>query len=203
MRRQITTTACFPIGRLKAALLLTIGATLFSSVASAASTFVLESPGVVLDTVSNLEWEQDTSAQGINLTGVILSGAQSYVNGLRLDPAGGAWRLPTAAELTALYTEIVATGGCSHNIDCTGNRAPFSNIQDNYWSSSTSTRPGANGVALSFLSGSQGTVPSDSELAVWAVRPKSLSGVPEPASGMQVMASLVMGMLLARRLIKK
>jgi len=52
-------------------------------------------------------------------------------------------------------------------------------------------------VALSFLSGSQGTVPSDSELAVWAVRPKSLSGVPEPASGMLVMASLVTVVLVA------
>jgi hypothetical protein len=171
---------------------------LFSSAASAASTFVLESPGVVLDTITNLQWEQDASAQGRNINRVDFFGAQAYVNGLALDAAGGPWRLPTAAELRALYADLAATGVCGHNIDCTGGRAPFSNIQDNYWSSSASTRPGANRDAVSFLSGGQGPASVDSNIAVWAIRADSLSGVPEPASGLLVMAGLVIASLARR-----
>jgi hypothetical protein len=198
MKRQITTMDGFPIGRFKAALLLTLGAMLFSSAASAASTFVLESPGVVLDTVNNLQWEQDASAQGRNINRVDFFGAQAYVNGLALDAAGGPWRLPTAAELRALYADLAATGVCGHNIDCTGGRAPFSNIRDNYWSSSASTRPGAYMEAVSFLSGGQGPAPVDLGIAVWAVRVNSLSGVPEPASGMLAMASFGLLVVLVR-----
>jgi len=206
MKRQITTTDGFSIGRSKAALLVTLGAMLFSSAASAASTFVLESPGVVLDTVTNLQWEQDASAQGRNINRVDFFGAQAYVNGLALDAAGGPWRLPTAAELRALYADLAATGVCGHNIDCTGGRAPFSNIQDNYWSSSASTRPGAYMEAVTFLSGGQGPAPVSQGIAVWGVRVNSLSGAPEPASGMLAMASLALLALVGRersRVVKR
>ena len=79
---------------------------------SASAAFVVEPGGVVLDTISGLEWEQNA-----NHGPFLWQPASDYANTLTLD--GGGWHLPTNVELRVLYDHLFATGLCSRE-NCTG-----------------------------------------------------------------------------------
>lgn len=84
--------------------------------------------GVVTDSTTTLQWQDDYSDNGGNIKTSTWTGAIDYCEALALD--GGGWRLPNKKELLSLvdYTTY------SPSID-----AVFSNnISSNYWSSTTS-----------------------------------------------------------------
>lgn len=151
------------------AALLFCGASLSGTV-TATTTFVVEGDGVVLDTVTGLEWEQNA-----NHGPFTWAGAVAYATGLPLD--GGGWRFPLVSELAGLYYALVAQGVCAAG-DCTGNVVgPFTGIQPSYWATAEwdpdrhesfvcydNLRPGCTGGPNS----------------AWAVRDGDV--IPEPAS---------------------
>jgi hypothetical protein len=152
------------------ALLLAVG--LVSGPANAA--FIDQGGGVVLDTVTNLEWEQNANHGPFNWAGAV-----SYGTTLALD--GGGWHLATLGELQGLWDDLFAEGAC-FGPDCTGSIGGFTGIQTVYWSS-TEVFPGGL-VARTFNFGIGGTsndAKSNGNFA-WAVRPGDVAAAPEPAS---------------------
>lgn len=138
---------------------------LVSGAATAAPIFQDLGNGVILDTNTNLQWEQNANHGQFDWFD-----ANSYAAALAL--AGGGWTLPGINQLQQLYDDISAQTGCA---DCTGNQDLFTGIQPFYWSS---TEVDANN-AWSFVMGIGIQLEDDkfSQLWAWAVRP-----APEPGT---------------------
>jgi hypothetical protein len=165
-----------PVARSHKPLSFLIAASFFlSGVANA--TLVAESDGVVLDTNTGLEWEQNPIS-----TNLSLPQAKTYASGLTLDIVGGGWRLPSITELQTLYSEVNALGGCTSG-NCSGNQGPFTNIQADYWST-TETNPGVTADLFSFGSAGQFSGNETNLFSAWAVRQDDgdPARIPEPDS---------------------
>ena len=145
-----------------------------SLLSAANATLIAESDGVVLDTTTGLEWQQNA-----NNCCFTWNQAHVYAIGLPLD--GGRWRLPGINQLATLYSEIQALGGCN-GADCQGNQGPFIGIQGRYWSDDELIicNPGfpfppgcidtGTFFTLNFSNGTQGAPNPESLFLVWAVR---------------------------------
>ncbi len=140
-------------------------AALVSGAAQAA--FVDRGGGVILDTTTNLEWEQNANNGPFDW-----AGAKAYTTGLALK--GGGWRFPDIDQLQQLYDDINALGGCADD-DCRGNQGLFTGIQKQVWSATDI--PGDTARDFNFNLGCQCMALEGITLAAWAVRP-----LPEPAS---------------------
>ncbi len=148
--------------------------------APAHAAFIDRGNGVVYDTASGLDWEQQPGSTWTNWLD-----ANRYVAGLTL--AGGGWRLPTIAEGLALYGQLSALTGCS---DCTGNQGPFLSLDLGYWTSETywGGQDGAFYFGLWRPNAYAGLYQTTVGSATWAVREGA--PVPEPASVLLVAGAL-------------
>lgn len=141
---------------------------------SASATLIVEPDGVVLDTNTGLEWEQNANHGPFNWAGAV-----AYGNTLALD--GGGWHLASIGELQGLYNDLIAASVCT-GANCTGSIGGFSGIQPGYWSG-TEVVPGSSARIFGFDDGNQGLDGEGSVLLAWAVRPDDGdAAVPEPAT---------------------
>ena len=156
---------------------------------TANATFIDQGGGVILDTATSLEWEQNANHGQVNW-----AGAGAYAAGLTLD--GGGWRLPSLSELQQLYTGISAATGCT---DCTGDQGLFTGIQLGYWSTAQyfAGQPGALYVGF-WLPNYHAGLFQTSQGWAWAVRPGDAATVPEPAS-MLLLGLGALGLAWSRR----
>ena len=157
-------------------------AALMSGVAPAA--FIAASNGVVLDTVTGLEWEQNANHGPFNW-----ADAKAYATGLPLD--GGGWRLPEIGELQKLYDELSTLDGCK---DCTGTRQGFADIQL-FYVSATEAIPGLFALHIIFDSGLQEGSLESTEFSAWAVRPHDV----DAPAGLLLFGIGALGLALSRR----
>jgi hypothetical protein len=131
--------------------------------------FVDQGGGVILDTTTNLEWEQNA-----NHGGFTWAQAKAYAESLTLD--GGGWSFPSIDQLQNLYNDLRALGNFLQNPeacifgDCTGNRGPFTNIQNDYWSA-TELIPDFFAGVFFFAVGGQSFSVENVQRSAWAVRP--------------------------------
>jgi hypothetical protein len=150
---------------------------------AAHATFIDLGGGVVLDSTTGLEWEQNANHGDFSWAGAV-----AYANDLTLD--GGGWRLPAIGELAQLYGDLNAEIGCT---DCTGDQGPFTGIQSMYWSA-TSTGV----VAWVYIFSDGGQIDKfldDRDVFAWAVR-----GTPIPEPTTLVLLSLgVAGLAATKR----
>jgi hypothetical protein len=171
-----------------------------SLLSAANATLIAESDGVVLDTITGLEWQQNA-----NNCCFTWNQALAYASDLRLD--GRHWRLPHVNELGTLYSDIHALGGCN-GADCQGNQGPFSGIQTVYWSDAELVICPPNGPCFStdafftfnFSTGTMGgPLPNARQLSVWAVRPDDGDfAIPEPGT-LALIGMVIAGFGLSRR----
>jgi hypothetical protein len=155
---------------------LLVAAGLVSGAANA--TFIDQGGGVILDTVTNLEWEQNANHGPFDLAGAV-----NYGNTLALD--GGGWHLASTAELVGLYDNLIAAGACT--LDCRGSIGGFTDIQRDYWSEFV---PGV-GRVVGFDFGAQ-CLNCDGQFSAWAVRPGDVgAAAPEPASLLLIGAGML------------
>jgi hypothetical protein len=145
---------------------------------NAAATLMLEPDGVVLDTNTGLEWEQNANHGLFNWLGAI-----NYASTLALD--GGGFHLATIEELEGLYNDLIGAGVCAGPL-CTGSIGGFTDIQPHYWSATevdpptTPPRARIYGFAVGARFFDLETAPGYS---AWAVRPDDVdAAVPEPAT---------------------
>lgn len=158
------------VRRLATALLVAAG--LVSGAANA--TFMVEPDGVVLDTTTGFEWEQNANHAPFNW-----AGAFAYAFTLTLD--GGGFHLASIGELQGLYNDLIAEPVCT-GADCTGNIGGFTGIQPGYWSG-TVVGPGSFARLFLFDLGLQDFGLEDHDLFAWAVRPGDVdAAAPEPAT---------------------
>ena len=169
----------------KKLMLFVIGAVALVSGASNA-TLMLEPDGVVLDTISTLEWEQNANHGPFNW-----AGAGTYASGVSLDGSG--WRLPTINELVDLYAHLSAQTGCSA---CTGDKGPFTGIQPDY--SSATEFNSFSAWNFDFSGGFLNVVGKSYELSAWAVRAGDVAVAAEPAS-LLLFGVGALGLALSRR----
>src|SRR6266852_6283972 len=73
---------------------------------NASATLMVEPDGVVLQTNTALEWEQNANHGPFNWVG-----ARDYATTLALD--GGGFRLAPVGELQRLYNDLIAAGVCT------------------------------------------------------------------------------------------
>jgi hypothetical protein len=142
---------------------------------NASATFMVEPDGVVLDTTTGLEWEQNANHGGLNW-----AGAANYANTLALD--GGGWHLASLGELEGLYEDLIAAGVCS-GTNCTGSIDGFTGIQSVYWSG-TEVVPGSLAANFLFGGGLLNVQGENFQFAAWAARPDDVdvAAAPEPAT---------------------
>jgi hypothetical protein len=84
---------------------------------SASATFINLGDGTVLDTTTNLEWEQNANHGPFDW-----ANAKNYADTLTLD--GGGWHLATIDELQGLYQNRIAANVCTGS-NCTGDIGGF------------------------------------------------------------------------------
>jgi hypothetical protein len=155
---------------------------------NAFATLIVEPDGVVLDTNTGLEWEQN-----LNLghdffyyySGMGLPAATDYADTLALD--GGGWHLPLLGEFQGLYNDLMAAGVCT-GADCTGSIGGFTGISPYfyYWLGYDPSQEFFPVGDFFFGNGNHYYFPNDFEfntLSVWAVRSDDGdAAVPEPAT---------------------
>ena len=149
---------------------------------AAQAAFVDRGGGVILDTTTNLEWEQNANHGPFDW-----AGAKAYTTGLTLK--GGGWRFPDIDQLQQLYDDINALGGCARD-DCRGNQGLFTGIQLQVWSATDI--PGDTARDFNFALGCKCMAGENIDLAAWAARP-----APEPAS-MLLFGVAVLGLAFCR-----
>jgi hypothetical protein len=150
---------------------------------SASANFIVQSPGVILDTTTNLAWEQNANASGF----LAWPQAVTFANTLTL--AGGGWHLAQIGELQGLYNDLSAAGFCAGS-NCTGSIAGFTGIQFDY-QSGTEVIPGTSARGFAFVNGSQGVFNENVSSPAWAVRPGNvIAAVPEPQTYALLLAGL-------------
>ena len=141
---------------------------------NASATLIVEPDGVVLDTRTALEWEQNANHGPFNWVG-----ARQYATTLALD--GGGFHLAFVSELQGLYNDLIAAGVCT-GANCTGNRGGFSGIQFAYWSSNEGI-PGIQASFFNFQLGIRNAMSENFQFFAWAVRPGDVdAAAPEPAT---------------------
>ena len=160
-------------------------AALVSGAAHAA--FMDQGGGVILDTTTNLEWQQNANNEPFDW-----AAARAYTTGLTLK--GGGWRFPEIGQLQQLYDDINALGGCAKD-DCRGDQGLFTGIQLQVWSATDI--PGDSAHDFNFGLGCQCMASEGIGLAAWAVRP-----APEPAS-MLLFGVGVLGLAFSRRTARR
>ena len=153
---------------------LLLAAGLVSGAANA--TFITEADGVILDTVTGLEWDPLASRHPSN------TWSQAVADASALTIDGGGFHLATIGELGGLYADLIAAGVCT-GADCTGNKGGFTGIAPDYWSR-TELIPGTQAFDFSFDLGFQNFSAEGDRKATWAVRAGDVdvAAVPEPAS---------------------
>jgi PEP-CTERM motif len=141
---------------------------------NASATLMVEPDGVVLQTNTALEWEQNANHGPFNWVG-----ARDYATTLALD--GGGFRLAPVGELQRLYNDLIAAGVCT-GADCTGNRGGFSGIQFAYWASNEGI-PGIQASFFNFQLGIRNAALENFQFFAWALRPGDVdAAAPEPAT---------------------
>ena len=155
---------------------------------AAHAAFVDRGKGVILDTTTKLEWEQNANHGPFDW-----AAAKAYTTCLVL--SGGGWKVPTIDQLQQLYDDINALGGCVDD-DCRGNQGLFTGIQQQYWSS-TEVTPGKVAQDFFFNLGCQCRNDEGITISAWAVRP-----APEPAS-MLLFGVGALGLAISRRTARR
>jgi PEP-CTERM motif len=147
---------------------------------NAAATFINQGNGVILDTTTNLEWQQNAPVSFIGWNAAV-----NYANNLPL--AGGGWRLPSLLELRGLYNELVDEGLCS-GANCAGLRGEFS-LRSVVWSADL--LDAGRSFSFGFFDGrtQTGIILRDRWDAM-AVRAGSVAVVPEPYTYALLLAGL-------------
>jgi hypothetical protein len=150
-----------------------VAAGLVSGAANA--TFITEADGVVLDTVTGLEWDPIANRHPLD------TWSQAVADASALTIDGGGFHLALIGELEGLYNDLDAAGVCTSG-NCTGNIGGFTGIQRQVWSG-TESSPGT-GEFFDFDGSGFGGGGEGGHNAVWAVRPNDVdvAAVPEPAS---------------------
>lgn len=142
---------------------------------NASATLIVEPDGVVLDTNTGLEWEQNANHGPFSWTGAV-----NYATTLALD--GGGWHLASIGELQALYNDLIAASVCS-GANCTGSIGGFTGIQSSGYWSSTEVLPGINASYFKFEVGITLFEHEFFPFSAWAVRPGDVdAAVPEPGT---------------------
>jgi hypothetical protein len=156
------------------------------AVGNASAALVDRGGGVVYDTGSGLDWERSPNPEMVNW-----HEAKAYVAALALD--GGGWRLPSIDELIDVYGQIAAATGC---VDCSGDRAPFEDLELGYW---TPTQYFAGQAGAYYVAFYRQAIPiglfQTSEAWVMGVR----EGAPLPEPGSAVLAAVALGGLMVAR----
>ena len=150
---------------------------------SASAAFINQGDGTVLDTTTNLEWEQNANNGPFNWPEAV-----NYANTLTLD--GGGWHLATIGELQGLYDDLFAANVCTV-AGCIGDIGEFTGIHPFLYWSSTETIPFVLIRLFAFSYGDQfdGTV--DFQVSAWAVRSGDVpAAVPEPQTVALLLAGL-------------
>jgi hypothetical protein len=129
---------------------------------SASATFIDQGNGVILDTMTNLEWEKNANHGTFNWAEAII-----YANSLSLD--GGGFHLASDDELLGLFNNLLAAGLCTGS-DCQGDWGGFTGIQADYWSSTEYVRDPDLAFDFGFVSALHSLVSKDFQLSAWAVR---------------------------------
>ena len=150
---------------------------------AAHAVFMDQGGGVILDTTTSLEWEQNANHGPFDWPG-----AKGYTTGLTLK--GGGWKFPEIDQLQQLYDDIKALGGCADD-DCRGDQGLFTGIQQQYWSA-TEVIPGKEARDFFFSSGCPCQNDEGITLSAWAVR-----SVPEPV-GMLLFGVGALGLASSR-----
>jgi len=156
---------------------------------NAFATLIVEPDGVVLDTNTGLEWEQNISPCCFYYySGFGLPAALDYEATLDLD--GGGWHLPLLGEFEGLYNDLMAAGVCT-GADCTGSIGGFTSSYGGigsggaYWLGADFSLEFPVGDFF-FENGGHFYFPNDFEfntMNVWlARRDDGDSPVPEPAT---------------------
>jgi hypothetical protein len=142
---------------------------------NASATLMVEPDGVVLDTSTGFEWEQNANHGSFNWAGAV-----NYATTLALD--GGGWHLASSGELQRLYNDLIAAGVCT-GANCEGNRGGFSGIQFAYWSGTEVPPGGGQARFFNFELGIGNAALKNFQFFAWAVRPGDVdAAVPEPAT---------------------
>jgi hypothetical protein len=161
----------FATARRWTTVLLVVG---MGSAGNASATLIVEPDGVVLDTTTGLEWEQNANHRPFTW-----DQAKNYATTLALD--GGGWHMPSPGEFQGLYNDLIAASVCSGLGDCRGSIGGFTGIQTFYWS--TTEFPGGQADDFSFEDGRFFVNDKDLQLSAWAVRPNDVvAAAPEPAT---------------------
>ena len=128
-----------------------------SAFLNAEFTTVGQPSGVVIDTITLLQWQDDYSDNGGNIKTTTWTAAIDYCETLTLD--GGNWRLPNKKELLSL----VDYAKYNPSIDAVFNHTTSSN----YWSSTTYVRYISHAWIVTFYDGGAG---SDNKSNTYNVR---------------------------------
>ena len=139
--------------------------------------------------VSNVYWSANANITGLRLYGP----ATTFIEGLDIGGLSG-WRLPSIDELKAVYAALngVQIGTLAGQM----NPGPFSNVQFQYYWSSTPATGNARYRALDTRTGTflNSFTPAGTPLYAWAVH----SPVPEPAAAVLLLAGLA-GVFVAHK----
>jgi rhodanese-related sulfurtransferase len=106
-----------------------------------ASSFSRNANGVVIDSRTNLEWQDDYSDNGNNITETTWQSAIDYCENLNLDGKSD-WRLPNLNEITSLVDDSRFNPAIDSSLQNTNSNY--------YWSSSTNANVNGHAWLVNF-----------------------------------------------------